>query len=143
MAAEALRRVLPGWALRRGLWRAVLLVLLALVSWFAFARVRFNDGDLPLDKVRHLLAFAALAWVAAQAFAGAHAAFVRIALALLAYGVFIELVQSQIPGRLASGLDVAADAVGIGLGLLAARFFSLVRQPARAAATAGHRRRAA
>jgi len=127
VAAEALRRVLPGWALQRRPWRALLLVLLAVVSWFAFARVQFNDGGLPLDKGRHLAAFATLAWVAAQAFAGAQAAFVRIALALLAFGVFIELVQSQIPGRFASGLDVAADAVGIVLGLLAARFFSLVR----------------
>ncbi len=127
MAAEALRRMLPGWALQRGPWRAVLIVLLAVVSWFAFARVQFNDGGLPLDKGRHLAAFATLAWVAAQAFAGTQAAFVRIALALLAYGVFIELVQSEIPGRFASGLDVAADAVGIVFGLLAARFFSLVR----------------
>jgi VanZ family protein len=127
VAAETLRRALPAWALQRGPWRALLLVLLAVVSWFAFARVQFNDGGLLFDKGRHLAAFAALAWVAAQAFAGTQAAFVRIALALLAYGVFIELVQSQISGRFASGLDVAADAVGIGLGLLAARFVSLVR----------------
>lgn len=127
MAAEALRRVLPAWALQRGPWRLLLIVLLAVVSWFAFARVSFNDGGLPLDKGRHLAAFAALAWVAAQAFAGPRLAPARIALALLAYGVFIEAVQSQIPDRFASGLDVAADAVGIALGLLAARFFSLVR----------------
>ena len=58
MAAEALRRALPAWALQRGPWRALLLVRLAVVSWFAFARVQFNDGGLPLDKGRHLAAFA-------------------------------------------------------------------------------------
>ena len=63
MAAETLRRVLPAWALQRGPWRALLLVLLAVVSWFAFARVQFNDGGLPLDKGRHLAAFATLAFV--------------------------------------------------------------------------------
>jgi VanZ family protein len=127
VATEALRRVLPAWALQRGPWRVLLVLLLLVVSWFAFARVQFDDGGLPLDKGRHLAAFAALAWVAAQAFAGARAATTRIALALLAYGVFIELVQSQIPGRFASGLDVAADACGVVIGLLAARLISLVR----------------
>lgn len=127
MATEALRRLLPAWALQRGPWRALLVLLLAVVSWFAFARVQFDDGGLPLDKGRHLMAFATLAWVASQAFAGARAATARIALALLAYGVFIELVQSQIPGRFASGMDVAADALGIAIGLIAARLISLVR----------------
>ncbi|MFN8892561.1 MAG: VanZ family protein [Betaproteobacteria bacterium] len=46
---------------------------------------------------------------------------------MLAYGVFIELVQSRIPGRAASGWDVLADAAGIALGLLAARAFSVAR----------------
>jgi VanZ family protein len=120
---EALRRRLPAWALQPAPWRVLLLVLLAVVSWFAFMPVQFRDGALPLDKARHLMAFAVLAWVAMQAFAATR----RVALALLAYGVFIELVQSQIPGRMASGADLAADAVGIGLGLLLARLFSPVR----------------
>jgi VanZ family protein len=116
-ATDALRR--------RGSWRALLALLLAVVSWFAFAPVRFDDGGLPLDKARHLAAFGALAWVALQGF-GRGAAW-RVAAALLAYGVFIELVQSRIPGRAASGWDVLADAAGIALGLLAARAFSVAR----------------
>ncbi len=121
-ATDALRR--------RGPWRALLALMLAVVSWFAFAPVQFDDGDLPLDKGRHLVAFGALTWVAVQAFAQAtrgRAVAWRIAAALLAYGVFIELVQSQIPGRAASIWDVLADALGIGVGLLAARVFSVVR----------------
>ena len=108
-------------------WRKLLFVLLAVVSWFAFAPVHFEDGGLPLDKGRHLMAFGTLAWVAVQAFGGQRRSVAAIALALLAYGVVIELVQSLIPGRFPSGMDVAADAVGIVLGLLAARRFSLVR----------------
>lgn len=125
MATEALRRRLPMWLLQPAPWRALLVLMLAVVSWFAFSRVEFNDLGLPLDKVRHLVAFGALTWVAVQGFA--RAALWRIALPLLAYGVFIELVQSQIPGRFASAADVMADAVGIALGLLAARVFSVVR----------------
>ena len=119
MRPEALRSPVP--------WRVLLALLLAAISWFAFAPVHFDDGGLPLDKARHLLAFGALAWVAAQGFAGGRGARWRVAGALLAYGVFIELVQSQIPGREASAWDVLADAAGITLGLLAARAFSVAR----------------
>jgi VanZ family protein len=108
-------------------WRLLLLALLLVVSWFAFAPVHFDDRELPLDKLRHFAAFAALAWVAVQGFGRARPAATAVALALLGYGVFIELVQSLIPGRQASAADVLADAVGIALGLLAARAFSLVR----------------
>jgi VanZ family protein len=37
---------------------------------------------------------------------------------LLAYGLFIEVVQSWLPSRHADVLDLVADAVGIALGLL-------------------------
>ncbi len=125
VATEGWQRHLPGWLLAPAPWRGLLLLMLAVVSWFAFSSVPFNDRGLPLDKVRHVAAFGALAWVAVQGFP--RWAAWRIAAALLAYGVFIELVQSQIPGRHASGLDVAADALGIVLGLMAARLLSLTR----------------
>jgi VanZ family protein len=124
---DALRRRLPGWACDPRAWRGVLLALLLVVSWLAFAPVPFRDGELPLDKLRHLAAFGVLAWVAAQGWGRAPVAGWRIAAALLAYGVFIELVQSQVPGRHASAADVLADAAGIALGLLAARAFSVAR----------------
>jgi len=113
------------WLRRPAPWRALLALMVAVISWFAFAPVQFDDGELPLDKARHLFAFAALAWVATQGFGRARTA--AIAMALLAYGVFIEIVQSQVPGRHASTADVLADALGIALGLLAARAFSPVR----------------
>ncbi|MFM7507399.1 MAG: VanZ family protein [Rubrivivax sp.] len=124
MDTEALRRRLPGWACDPRAWRGVLLALLQVVSWFAFSPVQFRDGDLPMDKLRHLAVFGVLAWVALQGWARAPA---RVAAALLAYGVFIELVQSRVPGRHASAADVLADVAGIALGLLAARVFSVVR----------------
>lgn len=104
-----------------------MLALVAVVSWFAFAPVQFRDGGLPLDKLRHLAAFGALAWVAVQGWGLARATGWGIGGALLAFGVFIELVQARVPGRHASLADIAADVAGIALGLLAARAFSLRR----------------
>ena len=40
------------------------------------------------------------------------AAFLAGALAVIAYGVLLEWVQSRIPGRTADGMDVVLDAVG-------------------------------
>ncbi len=110
-------------------WRLLLLAMLLVVSWLAFAPVSFADGGLPLDKARHLLAFAALAWVAVQGFGHPRKPLTTaaIAAALLAYGVFIEAVQATIPGCHASLADVVADALGIALGVLLARAFSAVR----------------
>lgn len=117
----------PGWARRPTPWRVLLGLLLAVVSWFAFAPVHFDDRELPLDKLRHLAAFGTLAWVAMQGFGRGRRAVPAVAAALLAYGVLIELVQRHVPGRHASLADVLADALGIGLGLLLARGFSPAR----------------
>ena len=106
---------------RRRPWRVLLLVLVLVVAWFAFAPVRLDDGGLPLDKLRHVAAFATLAWVAMVAWAGVPRLAARVALALLAYGAFIEAVQGRLDGRHASGWDLLADALGIALGLALAR----------------------
>jgi VanZ family protein len=127
MDTESTGGWLPGWARAPRTWRGILLALLAVVSWFAFAPVQFRDGGLPLDKLRHLAAFGVLAWVAVQGWGHTRATGWRIGTALLAFGVLIELVQAQVPGRHASLADVAADAAGIALGLLAARAISVAR----------------
>ena len=69
------------------------------------------------DKTKHLLAFATLAFVAGVGWLHARAAPHATAVGLLAFGVFIELVQSRIPSRDASLADVLADVLGIALGL--------------------------
>ncbi len=118
----------PGWLRRREPWQLLLLLLLGVISWFAFAPVHFDDGGLPLDKGRHLAAFAVLTWVSLAAFGGRGrgrpSLTVWVVLAMLGYGLLIELVQSQLPGREASGWDLLADAVGIAIGLAVARWIS-------------------
>lgn len=67
------------------------------------------------DKLAHAIVFALLAvWFAGQY---RKASYWRIAIGLLAFGVLIELCQRLVGYRTAEWLDVAADAVGIIIGL--------------------------
>lgn len=67
------------------------------------------------DKTNHLLAFGALAALGARGWPGRVWPLVA---ALLAYGGLIEILQSLTSYRDASWLDLLADSVGIGVGLL-------------------------
>lgn len=98
----------------RGPWRLALLAAVLVTAFFAF---RPGPGPAPVftaaDKVQHLLAFGCMAFAGRLGFARQAA----LAAALLAYGGFIELVQTQVPGRDASWDDLVADALGIAAGL--------------------------
>jgi VanZ family protein len=67
-----------------------------------------------IDKAAHLLTFALLALLVDAGWPGRRFG-LREWLALLAFGAIIELLQSQIPGRVMSLGDLAANAAGIGL----------------------------
>lgn len=99
-------------------WRWLLLLMLATTSWMAFMPSEPKPDTAPqLDKPEHIVAFAALAFVAGLG-GDSRGPALRVGLALLAYGLFIEVVQSRLPSRHADVLDLAADAAGIALGLL-------------------------
>jgi VanZ family protein len=99
-------------------WRLLLASLVLVVAWFAFAPADGRDTGLEgMDKIEHLLAFGALGLTALCALPAGAWAGAASAAALLGYGGFIELVQRHIPGRTASWADLAADAVGVALGL--------------------------
>lgn len=89
--------------------------LLAVISYLAFSpapvQIDFNN----MDKLNHLAAFASLACVGRAAF-NVHLSWLFAS--LTGYGALIELIQSQIPNRFASGFDLLADILGIALGLL-------------------------
>lgn len=98
-------------------WRTLLAVVMVVGVLFAVRPLtsRYSPETLfpQSDKVAHLLYFALL-WVMARR-AGFAAAW-PLALALLGYGVFIEVAQAlSRTGRSASLSDVAADCVGITL----------------------------
>ena len=96
----------------------LLAVLVGGTCWLAFSPAPPQELDTGWDKANHWLAFSTLAITACLAFPHARRRYAGVALGLLAFGVFIELVQSQIPSRSAEVLDVVADSFGIGAGLL-------------------------
>lgn len=106
--------------------RVVLALLIVVVSWLAWSPAPPPEATSGWDKLDHFAAFGALAFVAVLGF-GWHAR-LRIALALLGYGVLIEFVQAFIPTRTAEAMDVLADGVGITLGLAATRLILRLAQ---------------
>jgi VanZ family protein len=78
-------------------------------------------GLLGMDKWLHALAYAALAGTVALALApraGTARVVVLAVIVSVAYGVGIEFAQAPLPERSFSVADMAADAVGVGVGVV-------------------------
>jgi VanZ family protein len=105
---------------RRPMWRALLATLLLAITWLALTSAPPRALDTGWDKSNHLLAFGSLAFTATWALWPRPRQWGWLVLALLAYGVAIELAQGMLPPRTADWRDVVADGMGIALGLLAA-----------------------
>lgn len=104
----------PRW---RAAWRLLFLALVAVASWLAFSPHPPPAADLGWDKANHFAAFGTLAFVGLQCLkASPRRRWIVLAL-LLAYGILIEMVQSQIPGRDADAQDVLADMIGAVIGV--------------------------
>jgi VanZ family protein len=93
---------------------------LAVVSYLALTPTPPREADLGWDKLNHFSAFATLTVLAGIGWLQPR----RAALALLAYGGLIELLQTQVPGRSAEWTDLAADGIGILIGLMLWRLVS-------------------
>ncbi|MBA4176882.1 MAG: hypothetical protein C0505_10035 [Leptothrix sp. (in: Bacteria)] len=104
----------PRWRPR---WRALLVALLLLVGVAALA----PGADAPSlgvgDKVDHVLGFVALGFTATLSGAATRGHATTAGVGLIVYGAFIEVAQTQVPGRHGDVLDLAVDAVGIAAGL--------------------------
>ncbi len=111
-------------------WRLTLLALLAVISFLALTPAPPSNIDSGWDKLNHLAAFAVLALAAAFSAADSLRHAGRSALALLAYGGLIELLQSRMPPRQGEWADLLADAVGILLGLALAALLRRLARPA-------------
>jgi VanZ family protein len=122
-----LPRLLRDDATARRRWRALLIFGLGLAAVLAFGPPTTEAGDTTGDKWQHVAAFAALGVAAGRALPAGWSATWRATAGLLAYGVLIEAVQSQLPLRSASVADVLADAAGIALGLALAALLPRTR----------------
>ena len=101
------------------LWRGLLVALMGLICVLAFDPHPPETLDTGWDKLNHGLAFAALAPCAALALQGRRRRWLAAAAMAWCFGAFIEIVQTQIPGRSGEWEDLLADAVGIAAGRLA------------------------
>lgn len=116
-------------------WRAGLAVLVTVVALAAFTPAALAPTLGTGDKVDHVLAFVTLAVAGMLSCRAGTWQALAVALALVAYGALIEIVQTQVPGRYGDWADLAADSLGIVLGL-AAVFVLRRRWPAQAGSAA-------
>ncbi len=102
------------WRLADALLLMLVLVAALLPSMLWPVRIDVDLG-IGVDKLGHAVVFFCLAiWFAGQY---RTAALWRVAVGLMAFGLLIEICQSVVGYRSAEWLDVAADAVGIALGI--------------------------
>ena len=111
----------------RGAWIAVWAVGLALCV--ALSLMPPMPGPPPpiphLDKLGHALAYALLAWWAMGCFASTNARR-RALLGLLALGATLEWAQGALTAdRMRDGLDMLANAAGVGVGTALGLWLSL------------------
>ena len=97
------------------------------ITVLAFAPLASDPGT-GNDKLNHLLAFGVLAALVDRSFPSQEPGqgWGKWA-SLLGYGLFIEVVQSFLPYREASGWDLLADGAGIGLYVVVARRVTMRR----------------
>lgn len=118
---STLRRALFSQPARRR-WTVAFALLSGIVVVLA---LKPSSGGSPLlgwDKADHMAAFATLAVCGVYGLRGRPAAPQRLWLGLLLLGIGIEFGQMLVPGRSADWRDVAADAAGIGIGMLLAQW---------------------
>ncbi len=114
---------------QRPLWRVLLAALLVAITWLALVPAPPQVVSTGWDKSNHALAFASLAFAGVWAWCPRPRQWGWLAVALLAYGGAIEIVQSMMPPRTGDALDLLADGCGIVLGLLAAWPVTAIARP--------------
>lgn len=95
-------------------FRLALAVTIVAILYLATTEVEYSVVEDLNDKVSHILAFFVLAFL--LNFSVLDKPFnLKLATALLGFGLLIEFIQYFIPYRSCSLLDLTADAIGIGL----------------------------
>lgn len=115
-APRSLLRVALFSAPARRAWGLLLLLLTAWILWMSLTP-QPRGPALPWDKANHALAFAVLGLCGHFALREHRHGRRWLVLGLGLLGVGIEWGQLYVPGRAAELADIAADGVGIALGL--------------------------
>lgn len=99
------------------LWRMAFTLSLVAIVYLAVTSEPFPVPSAPSDKINHLIAFTELTILARLAWP-ARGLLLQIT-GLLGLGLLLELTQAWLPHRHFSLWDLAADGVGILVGLIA------------------------
>lgn len=102
------------------LWRWLLAGLVVTVSWLALSPAPPDAVDSGWDKLNHASAFAALMLTGVFASPRSRLGVWPLLVSLLCFGALIEIAQSFTTTRSAEWGDLAADAVGMAAGWMAA-----------------------
>ncbi len=101
-------------------WRWLFAALAIVVAFLALVPAPPPSLSSGWDKLNHVAAFTALAWVACRGWAARPAATACALVGVLAFGAAIEAMQMFVAGRSAELGDLLADAVGTSFGATAA-----------------------
>jgi VanZ family protein len=111
-------------------WRLAFYGCAAAILVLALSPITGTIPTTGWDKADHFLAFAGLALLGMKAFPKDWVACMG---GVLAFGIAVELLQAAVPYRFAELRDIAADALGIAIGMAATRLLSFsppVERPA-------------
>lgn len=89
-------------------FRACLLVAMGVVFWLAM--MQGQSIDLGTDRINHIIAFMVLGALGQLGFPRVHV--LGVLFPLFAYGVLVEIIQSQV-GRMAGMDDLVANFTGL------------------------------
>jgi VanZ family protein len=95
-------------------FRMFLLAALAVITHLATTPQQYPVVQHIWDKANHFLAFYVLALLIDFSFPKTNLGISKV-ITLLTYGILIEVIQSFIPNRSASLLDLVADGIGIAI----------------------------
>jgi len=101
-------------------WRYLFAALAIVVAFLALVPAPPPSLSSGWDKINHVAAFTALAWVACRGWAARPAATACALVGVLAFGAAIEAMQMLVAGRSAELGDLLADAVGTSFGAIVA-----------------------
>ena len=97
----------------KNIFRLSLLLCVAMILYLATTSANIEIVSNSHDKLNHMFAFWVLTFLADMSFGGPAKHIKSISSSLLLYGLMIELIQSQLPYRSFSLVDIAADATAI------------------------------
>ena len=95
-------------------FRITLIVSLLLITYLLTMELKHPIMMSMNDKLGHALAFIYLAFLVDYSFPASRFGLLKV-LPLLAYGLFIEVIQHYLPHRMFSFLDMLADSVGVAI----------------------------